>query len=505
MTQQAKLSVLLSLKDQATAGLKNATKSIKDHQAAFRKASLMMAGAAAVLGGAVYAAARAGRDYDNTLNALRGTVERTGIQFGTIEKPLDDMATRFASIGNYTKTEVLETFQDLINMTGNVDDAFLLLKLTLDRAAEGNMSLESAARNVSNAVKHGTGELLQYIPELSEATSETDRLRLVSERYTGALEANADPVKLLTSNLNDMMVSLGVWKIISNAAEALSGLSSALNNLPEWAAPFIGATLVGAFLAFTAGAGLAAFAASGFGIALIGATIAAAPFIGIGAAIALAVGLIVVGILLLRKHWDEVWGFIKDTFNTISDIVEGAYRSKWGWLLPGGALVKAILFIKDHWDEIWNTIKETYTTVTDKLKEITTGVIDFLKGGWEGLYGAVKSVINRIIGVVNDMIRGVNKISFDMPFGGPKIGFDIPEIPKLAAGGIIRRPTVGLLGEHGPEAVVPLGARGGLGGNVIINFPAQGTVILDNEASARRLASELTRLIRGELRSQRGW
>lgn len=72
--------------------------------------------------------------------------------------------------------------------------------------------------------------------------------------------------------------------------------------------------------------------------------------------------------------------------------------------------------------------------------------------------------------------------------GGPKIdslpsGFnpdfgDIPfsdmsgMMPRLAKGGIVRRPTVAVVGESGPEAVVPLDKSGGMGGhkvNIYIN------------------------------------
>lgn len=35
-------------------------------------------------------------------------------------------------------------------------------------------------------------------------------------------------------------------------------------------------------------------------------------------------------------------------------------------------------------------------------------------------------------------------------------GINIPEIPKLAQGGIINKPTTALIGESGPEVVVPL-------------------------------------------------
>jgi phage-related minor tail protein len=43
-------------------------------------------------------------------------------------------------------------------------------------------------------------------------------------------------------------------------------------------------------------------------------------------------------------------------------------------------------------------------------------------------------------------------------------------IPALADGGIVTGPTLALIGEAGPEAVVPLDRMGGMGGNnVTIN------------------------------------
>jgi hypothetical protein len=41
-------------------------------------------------------------------------------------------------------------------------------------------------------------------------------------------------------------------------------------------------------------------------------------------------------------------------------------------------------------------------------------------------------------------------------------------IPALAAGGVVTSPTVALIGEAGPEAVVPLNKMGQMG-NVTIN------------------------------------
>ncbi|WP_248785704.1 phage tail tape measure protein, partial [Escherichia coli] len=46
---------------------------------------------------------------------------------------------------------------------------------------------------------------------------------------------------------------------------------------------------------------------------------------------------------------------------------------------------------------------------------------------------------------------------------------DIPRIPALAEGGIVTRPTLALIGEAGPEAVVPLNRANTMGGGVTIN------------------------------------
>jgi hypothetical protein len=45
-------------------------------------------------------------------------------------------------------------------------------------------------------------------------------------------------------------------------------------------------------------------------------------------------------------------------------------------------------------------------------------------------------------------------------------------IPKMATGGIVNSPTIAMIGEAGPEAVVPLNRMGSMGGstvNVVIN------------------------------------
>jgi hypothetical protein len=178
--------------------------------------------------------------------------------------------------------------------------------------------------------------------------------------------------------------------------------------------------------------------------------------------IIIAVVLAIAGIVLAIKNWDKVtaafakvwdtvWGTIKRVFEPVVKFIKGVIDGPFGWLLPGGVLIKGLLYLKDNWDTIWNGMKATVGLVVD----------------------GIKAYVNLIITALNFMIRGVNMISIKVPdwvpvMGGKGFSFNIPEIPRLAKGGIITKPTVALIGESGPEAIVPLG-RGGTGG-VTINI-----------------------------------
>ncbi len=62
-------------------------------------------------------------------------------------------------------------------------------------------------------------------------------------------------------------------------------------------------------------------------------------------------------------------------------------------------------------------------------------------------------------------------------------------IPGLASGGIVTRPTLALVGEDGPEAVVPLD-RGPVGG-VTIHITVQGSIYGDEDAMGEKLVDAL--------------
>lgn len=116
------------------------------------------------------------------------------------------------------------------------------------------------------------------------------------------------------------------------------------------------------------------------------------------------------------------------------------------------------------------------------LGEVASTFFDGLKAGFAGVITAVSGYVNTLVGIYKALFNGiadvwnktVGKLSFKIPSWVPGIGgagFNVPEIPKLADGGIVTGPTLALIGEAGPEAVVPLSGRnaGNMGTNVTIN------------------------------------
>jgi hypothetical protein len=98
------------------------------------------------------------------------------------------------------------------------------------------------------------------------------------------------------------------------------------------------------------------------------------------------------------------------------------------------------------------------------VTKIAIPYINLLLDVWKTVFNAIGAIWNNTLG----------KISFEVPDWVPGLGgkgFSFPKIPALAEGGIVNGPTLALIGEAGPEAVIPLDRMGGMGGgmNITVN------------------------------------
>ena len=136
----------------------------------------------------------------------------------------------------------------------------------------------------------------------------------------------------------------------------------------------------------------------------------------------------------------------------------------------GAALV--VLQMKFNiFGKVFEGVGKIASTVFDGIKTGFGVVVDAVTGYVKTLVGIYKGLFNGIASIWNST---VGKLSFKIPGWVPGLGgkgFDVPDIPMLADGGIVQSATLALIGEKGPEAVIPLSGRNmpNMGNNITIN------------------------------------
>ena len=118
---------------------------------------------------------------------------------------------------------------------------------------------------------------------------------------------------------------------------------------------------------------------------------------------------------------------VRGVFTTIYDIVTGIFQG-----------------IADFFSDVWDGIVSVFTTIGDTISGAVRGAINGVLSGAVWIINGFIKAINFAIGAIN-LIPGVEI---------PKL--DLLEVPELATGGVVNKPTNAIIGEAGAEAVVPL-------------------------------------------------
>lgn len=251
--------------------------------------------------------------------------------------------------------------------------------------------------------------------------------------------------------------------------------------------------------------------------------------LGIGIIVGLITGNwvpLIIGVIMLIatevvKHWDKikailgiigqwvydnvitpVWTFIQMLIGVILGIISTAVTTINGIMTYlVGILLAPFQTLGERVQGVFNGIKQIVQGIlkvfkgvfTGDMKTVLNGFKQIFKGVFDSLWAIAKAPINLIIRGLNSLIRGANKIKFDVPdwvpgFGGKQFGFHISEIPLLAKGTVVSRPTPAIIGEAGAEMVMPLennlewldvlasklaGKIGGNGGSYVINIDSR--------------------------------
>ena len=110
-----------------------------------------------------------------------------------------------------------------------------------------------------------------------------------------------------------------------------------------------------------------------------------------------------------------------------------------------------------------NAAAKWYQSGIDTAQSMVDGIqkqLDLMTPKLMAKMDAIAAKMKRTVDIDVRVTETVNKIVATIAGGG---------IPKMAEGGIVSRPTLALIGEAGPEAVVPLSKMSSGGGDVNIN------------------------------------
>lgn len=127
----------------------------------------------------------------------------------------------------------------------------------------------------------------------------------------------------------------------------------------------------------------------------------------------------------------------------------------------------------DTWAAVRNNTVETFEAVRSSMVSIWNGIADAVRGAVNTIIGFMNRLLSGAASMLNGLIDVLNNFKIDVPddvplIGGTKFGFSIshvsaPQIPMLANGGVIRQPTLAMMGEYAgarndPEIAAPQSA-----------------------------------------------
>ena len=163
-------------------------------------------------------------------------------------------------------------------------------------------------------------------------------------------------------------------------------------------------------------------------------------------AVAIGVALVALGVIIY-KYRDEILAAFITAWETARNVVTNAMG-----------------IIRYQVENVLDKVTGAFSTAFTKVGDVA-------KNGVNALIGIINAIPRAYISALNTIINGLNRVQIKIPdfvpgIGGKTLGVNIPnippvpEIPMLAQGGIVTSPTLAVIGERGPEAVIPLGRMG---------------------------------------------
>ena len=157
----------------------------------------------------------------------------------------------------------------------------------------------------------------------------------------------------------------------------------------------------------------------------------------------------------IKATWDSVWetvsSFLSDTWETIKTAVSDAIEN------VKTTITDVVNTISTTWSEKWGAIKDTVSGIWDEIKALFSGAAESFRATFETIGDAIRQPLETAFNAIKSLWNStVGSLSFSIPDWVPGIGGKGFSMPQLAEGAVVLSATTALIGEAGPEAVIPL-------------------------------------------------
>jgi phage-related protein len=180
--------------------------------------------------------------------------------------------------------------------------------------------------------------------------------------------------------------------------------------------------------------------------------------------------------------WVGMPGMILGWLGDLGSLLLGWVQGAWNWIVTNGPIIltsvlgwftsipgQVMSAIGDIGSKLFDWAKAGFQFVADKGPELIAGVVDFFRSIPGRLFDALTGAIGAVGGFASDVgsriwnsVKGFLNDKLIRPLKDKEVSaFGITLKPfgflrELAEGGIIRVPTPAIVGEAGPEVVIPL-------------------------------------------------
>jgi hypothetical protein len=426
--------------------------------------------------------------YQAQLDLLTNSQKLSGQSADDITAKLESQATANVALG-FSVSDSTNSLMQAFTATKSVSEAMQVNTAAMDLARAKNIDLGTATNQVILAMNGQGRALATYGIQIKDGLSGMAALNAVQGAVNGQAQAYAETLNgqlaVAMQSFNKLLSDMGTTQLpmLTNLLQIIVRIIDAVDQwtqkhqaLTSTILLFVGILgglilLMGTFLV-TLGSILVA-------VALLG-----GPFT-----------ILIALVALLAAVFIANWQSIKDDLEAIWTAIKEFFTNTWSWIKS--LFDESITSVKNVWSQGWTDIENIVTNI------------------WTTIKNTVKSGVNDVITAINGFINALDMIHISIPaiqIPGTKIGtpaldlgFNIPDIPMLAAGGIVYNPVLAMIGEQGPEAVVPLSSLAGAGGSIgggsqQINVYIQGGIFPADQSAIKQIGDMLARSILTQLR-----